>query len=328
MKRPILLPLVPLYAAAVALRSLGLRLGIEGVQKLAWPVISVGNLSAGGTGKTPLTVALARLLVSQGFAVDVLSRGYGRTGNSAEKVDPAGESDRFGDEPLLIAREAEIPVYVAARRGQAGHLAESEAARPGIHLLDDGFQHRQLHRDIDIVLINSDDLSDFLLPAGNLREPLSSLNRATVFAISAEDEEAVRKLNPLGKPIWRFRREMIVPKTSPPAVAFCGIARPEQFFAGIEAAGVSIAAKHAFPDHHRFTPGDIALLARLVQSTGAKALLTTAKDRIRLSALEAEIHQIAPLHSVGLHTSLLDETTVAAWITAQLKPRLLPSSRD
>ena len=319
MKRPFLLPLVPLYAAGIALRSLGLHLEIERIQKLERPVISIGNLSAGGTGKTPLTIALAKLLVSHGFGVDVLSRGYGRTGKSAEKVDPAGEPSRFGDEPLLIACEADVPVYVAKRRFEAGRLAEASRSGQGVHLLDDGFQHRQLHRDIDIVLINSEDLSDTLLPAGNLRELLSSLNRATVFAIPEEDEAAMRKLQPLGKPIWRIRREMTVPNISRPAVAFCSIARPEQFFAGIEGAGVPIAAKYSFPDHHRFTQADIALLTRLVQSTGAKAFLTTAKDRVRLSAVEAEIQQIAPLHTVGLRASFLDEASVAAWIAAKLK---------
>src|SRR5580658_4881069 len=143
-----MLPLVPLYAAGAALRMAALRIGLRPVRRLQWPVISVGNLSAGGTGKTPFTIALAKLLVRNGLHVDVLSRGYGRTDTAVMRVDPAGSAERFGDEPLLIANAAQVPVYVAAKRWLAGQLAEREYALHGklggVHLLDDGFQHRQL----------------------------------------------------------------------------------------------------------------------------------------------------------------------------------------
>src|ERR1700752_4234048 len=184
MKRPWLAPLVPVYAAGAALRDLRIRNGWEPVRRLRWPVVSVGNLSTGGAGKTPLAIALARLLTSRGFHVDVLSRGYGRTSREAARVSPDGTAAEFGDEPLLIARETGVPVYVALQRYQAGLLAEAEAdaasaageqnigqsESPSAHLLDDGFQHRQLHRDVDILLMNRADWHDSLLPAGNLRE--------------------------------------------------------------------------------------------------------------------------------------------------------------
>jgi len=123
--------------------------------------------------------------------------------------------------------------------------------------LDDGFQHRQLHRDIDILILNSQDwFEDKLLPAGNLREPRSAIKRATVIAIPAEDatiEPSLRSANRFWEgPVWRFRREMAVPEILGPVVAFCGIARPEQFFSGLASAGIQLAAKHAFSDHHRF----------------------------------------------------------------------------
>src|SRR5271154_1232201 len=114
-----MVPLLPLYAASSALRWAGSQ-----PKRLGWPVISVGNLSAGGTGKTPFTIALAKLLVREGFHVDVLSRGYGRAGTDVERVDPDGSAERFGDEPLLLAREAAVPVYVGAQRFEAGTLAE------------------------------------------------------------------------------------------------------------------------------------------------------------------------------------------------------------
>src|SRR5258708_1971016 len=135
MRRPLMAPLIPLYAAGAALRSAGLRLGLERVQRLSWPVISVGNLSAGGAGKTPLTIASAGLVAGEGIQVDVFSRGYGRIGTAIEQVDPDGSPERFGDEPLLIAREAGVPVYVGAQRFEAGRLAEAKpesAAR--VHL--------------------------------------------------------------------------------------------------------------------------------------------------------------------------------------------------
>ena len=187
-----MLPLVPLYLAGSTLRWAGVK-----PKRLAGPVVSVGNLSAGGTGKTPFVIALAKLLMAQGIAVDVLSRGYGRTGSGADRVDPEGRAEAFGDEPLLIAREAGVPVFVGAKRLEAGALAEREF-RAQVHLLDDGFQHRQLYRDVDIVLVNSEDLGDRLLPAGNLREPVSALRRATVFAVPSGDDAAVERLRALG----------------------------------------------------------------------------------------------------------------------------------
>src|SRR4051794_33496332 len=151
--RPWLLPLTPLYRLVLAARELQLRRAWQPVRQLRFPVISVGNLSTGGTGKTPVVIALAKALGQAGFAVDVLSRGYGRKSNAPGRVDPFGSAEDFGDEPLLIARESRVPVYVARERYQAGLLAERDPARerdqPCIHILDDGFQHRQLHRDVN-----------------------------------------------------------------------------------------------------------------------------------------------------------------------------------
>src|SRR5277367_3799169 len=121
MKRPWLVPLVPLYAAGLAMHMAGFRLGALPLRRLRWPVISVGNLSVGGTGKTPFTIALAKLLAREGWHVDVLSRGYGRKDTAAvRRVDTAGSAEEFGDEPLLIANSTAVPVYVAAERWRAG----------------------------------------------------------------------------------------------------------------------------------------------------------------------------------------------------------------
>jgi tetraacyldisaccharide 4'-kinase len=307
-----MLPLVPLYLAGSALRWAGVK-----PKRLAGPVVSIGNLSAGGTGKTPFVIALAKLLMAQGIAVDVLSRGYGRTGSGADRVDPEGRAEAFGDEPLLIAREAGVPVFVGAKRLEAGALAEREF-HAQVHLLDDGFQHRQLYRDVDIVLVNSEDLGDRLLPAGNLREPVSALRRATVFAVPSGDDAAVERLRALGltQPVWRFRREMVVPELAGPVVAFCGIARPEQFFAGLEAAGVSIAARQVFPDHHPFTDAEMQSLQALVHRSSAVALITTEKDRVRLEPLAAKF--TVSLMTAGLRVALQDGEAAVDGLRARL----------
>jgi tetraacyldisaccharide 4'-kinase len=314
-----MLPLVPVYAAGWALRAAGFLLGSEPVRRLKWPVVSVGNLSAGGTGKTPFTIALAKLLVAEGLHVNVLSRGYGRRSAAAARVDLTGTAEEFGDEPLLIAREASVRVFVASRRYDAGSLAEWEGAIRGVHLLDDGFQHRQLARAVDIVLVNSEDLADRLLPAGNLREPLSALRRATVFAVPVDDEAAVVRLRGLGlkQPVWRFRREMSVPEVAGPVLAFCGIARPEQFFAGIERSGVTIAARRVFRDHYRFRATDLRVLEWMADRSGARALLTTEKDRVRIGELAVHLGQV-PLLTVGLRVVLEDEAGVAACLNGRL----------
>jgi tetraacyldisaccharide 4'-kinase len=338
MKRPWLLPLVPLYAAGAAVRSAALRFGLEPVRRLSWPVVSIGNLSAGGTGKTPFTIALAQLLLREGIHVDVLSRGYGRKSSEIERVDAHGSAGQFGDEPLLIAGKTGVPVYVGAQRYRAGRLAESDASpRTGAHLLDDGFQHRQLVRQADIVLVNSEDLDDSLLPAGNLREGITALKRAAVLAVPDGDDAAVERLQALslgpriGQAIWRFRREMTLPElpeslAGKPVVAFCGIARPEQFFAGLAKKGFQVAASRAFPDHHSFTEADLATLRKLRESTGSGALVTTAKDFVRLGELAATLDSAKTIFAVDLQMIFEDEAEVVAWLRRALGLAVVASS--
>ena len=322
--RKLLLPLVPAYRLALALRELRLGTKLEPVRRLRWPVVSIGNLSTGGAGKTPLTIALAKILESHGLRVDVLSRGYGRDSQLAARVNPDGTAEEFGDEPLLIARETGVPVYVAGQRYEAGLLAESERSadsRFGLHILDDGFQHRQLHRDVDILLLDRRDWQDGLLPAGNLREPLKAARRAGVIAIPADDAELEDALSAWGwvEPIWRLRRTMEVPAVDGPVVAFCGIARPEQFFAGLEAAGLKVAARIAFPDHHRYTSADLKRLISAAQKTGAAALITTEKDKVRLGKLPSAFPESLPLKTAGLRVEIEHEDEAIDWLVDWLK---------
>lgn len=317
--RKLLLPLVPAYRLALALRELRLGTKLEPVRRLRWPVVSIGNLSTGGSGKTPLTIALARMLENHGLRVDVLSRGYGRRSQHAARVDPDGTAEEFGDEPLLIAQETGVPVYVAGQRYEAGLLAERERSadsRFGLHLLDDGFQHRQLHCDLDVLLLDRRDWEDGLLPAGNLREPLKAARRAGVIAIPADDTELEDALCEWGwvGPIWRLRRTMEAPAVDGPVVAFCGIARPEPFFAGLEAAGLRVAARIAFPDHHRYTAADLKRLISASQKTGAAALVTTEKDNVRLGELSTVLQETLPLKTAGLRIEIEREGKAIEWL--------------
>jgi tetraacyldisaccharide 4'-kinase len=321
--RTLLLPLVPLYRLALKLREVRLGSRLEPVQRLRWPVVSIGNLSTGGAGKTPLTIALARAITRRGLHVDVLSRGYGRQSPLPARVDAEGTAAAFGDEPLLIAQATEVPVYVAAQRYLAGLTAEDGSADlpPGLHLLDDGFQHRQLFRDVDILMLNGRDLADRLLPAGNLREPLEAACRATVIAIPADETALEAKLKGRGweGPIWRLRRRMDVPAIDGAAVAFCGIARPEQFFEGLEAGGLRLAARVAFADHHRYTAGDIERLLAKARGAGACAFITTEKDRVRMGKLGAAFPESLPLKTAGLRVEIEDESAAVDWLVDRIE---------
>jgi tetraacyldisaccharide 4'-kinase len=307
------LPLAPLewmYGSIVRYRNA--RFDRIPAQRLRRPVISVGNLSVGGSGKTPLVICLARLLAKEN--PDVLSRGYGRSGTKAERVDVQGSAEQFGDEPLLIARSAGVPVYVGASRLQAGLLAESEAAdqydQAGVHLLDDGFQHRQLARDLDIVVLHRSDIEGRLLPAGRLREPLSSLKRAGVIVLRQEDAELESTIGAYARSdcrVWRMQRSLALSSPVHRALIFSAIGRPNEFFRGLEAAGVGIVRAVRFRDHHRFSMEDIDRLAALGQRLGSDGFVVTAKDEVKLdSAMRARLNEVAPLHTAKLTVTLED----------------------
>jgi tetraacyldisaccharide 4'-kinase len=310
---PLLLaPLELVYGSLVRARNA--RFDRRPVQRLGWPVVSIGNLSVGGAGKTPLVICLARLLAREGFHVDVLSRGYGRSERTVERVDAAGSVQRYGDEPLLIARSTGVPVYVGSSRCEAGLLAENERAEQGVHLLDDGFQHRQLGRNLDIVLVHRSDLRERLLPAGRLREPLSSLLRADVIVLRQEDAELESAFRPYVRPeccFWRVRRRLALPRPLQRAVAFCGIARPDEFFQALAGVGGEVVERVRFRDHHRYTPADIERLAERGRRLGCDAFVMTSKDEVKLdAAMRSRLNAVAPLYTAELTVELEDEEAV------------------
>ena len=294
-----------IFGSGVAIRNALYDSRVLKVRKLSRPVVSIGNLSVGGSGKTPFVIALGELLKQRGIAFDVLSRGYGRQSARIGVVDQQGAAEQFGDEPLLIARRLGIPVVVGADRYEAGLMAETQFGSK-LHLLDDGFQHRRLHRDFDIVMLPPGDLKDALLPLGRLREPLSSLRRADAVVLTSadlHDAETARRYISSPEMLYTAPRVLEVDSTSGKVVAFCGIARPEQFFSQLRSLNIELAAQISFRDHHSYAQADIERLLKSKADSGAAVFVTTEKDRINLGALA---RQLQPLHVATLRIVLDD----------------------
>lgn len=310
-------PLSAIFGAGVALRNALYDRRIFKVQRLVRPVVSIGNISVGGSGKTPFVIALGELLQQRGIEFDVLSRGYGRSSTGIAAVDPNGSPAQFGDEPLLIARKLRAPVIVGADRYRAGLLAEKQFSSK-LHLLDDGFQHRRLHRDFDIVLLPAEDQRGTMLPMGYLREPLSALERADAIVLTDSQEPPLSPLPSFhAKSIWRARRHIEI-EADGRLIAFCGIARPQQFFDVLKAAHQEIAGTLTFGDHHRYAQRDVDRLLDLKKQTGAFGFITTEKDTINLGALSA---QLQPLRTAMLRIDLESHDSVMAELLKTLEQR-------
>ncbi len=350
-------PLVPLYAAGLAVKDGLRRVGVLPTRKLTWPVVSVGSLSAGGAGKTPVVIALAELLRDRGWAVDVLSRGYGRFGRGVEKVDPeAGDAARrFGDEPVLLARSLQLPIWVGSDRFAAGEAAErggsdereadSSASlrndkqmvlrddQRRVHVLDDGFQHRRLARAVDVVLVTEEDLEDALLPAGNRRERLAALRRADVVVLREEERERVAPMtqdllrgNIL---MWTIRRQISFPEVTPVLftdvatyghIAFSAIARPANFVQMLGKAGVGVLEAVSFADHHVYTDDDLTRLVKTHDVSVANGFVTTEKDAVKLSpAMRARLEAVGPLVVARLQSLFVNEAEVVRELEARLR---------
>jgi len=287
-------PLSAIYGGVVGARNALYDRGWLRSRSLQGPVVSVGNLSTGGSGKTPFVILLGELLKARGIRFDVLSRGYGRKTRGVLLVDPGGLPRDFGDEPLLMTRRLRVPVVVGEDRYEAGRFAEARFGAQ-IHLLDDGFQHRGLQRDFDIVLVTPDDARDRLLPAGRLRESLGGLQRADAVALASG---ASAESFPLaGKMVWRVRRGIVtenLPQNIPARpVVFCGIARPQNFLLQLRAAGIAPVAEAFFRDHHAYTEKDVRDLLQLRQRSEADGFVTTEKDAVNLGGYLAGLTPLA-----------------------------------
>ena len=255
---------------------------------MPYPVISVGNLSMGGSGKTPVVAALARLLRQRGERPVVLTRGYRRR-HATEGVLVVSDGqrvlesvERSGDEPQMLARMLPgVPVLVGADRYLAGVFAGRHFAAT-VSILDDGFQHVQLERDVDLVLVSVDDLNDRVLPAGHLREPLAAAHLADAVLVSGGEGDVVAVADRLKHPtMFRVNTTYSRGATNGRVVAFAGIARPERFFNALRSLGYDVARELSFPDHHWYRSSDIAAIEAAARDANAPLIVTTEKDAVR-----------------------------------------------
>jgi tetraacyldisaccharide 4'-kinase len=304
-------PIAIVYEGVVRLRAACYRSGVFKSVRVTPRVVSVGNLTVGGAGKTPFTIRLAELIRQQGRSVAVLSRGYKRKSRISTILVSDGEkilanAQSSGDEASLIARRlSRIPVVAGSPKWRAAQWLESKLNVEWI-VLDDGFQHLKLLRDRNILLLDAERPFDNgqLIPLGRLREPLSAVSRASVVVLVGDSaqkpvdkilKEKLRLLCPLA-PVFTAHREgigvstlegqKIAPTESLAGMklfAFCGLARSEQFFQDLKTQGLKLADQTAFADHHQYRASDARRILTRASAAGAEALITTAKDATKLS---------------------------------------------
>lgn len=318
MKSLILPPLSALYSAVTRTRLSLYQRGTFRTTRLSRPVISVGNITAGGTGKTPLVEFVSKIIAGTGKKVCILTRGYGRQNPERQVVVSDGRAilatpAEAGDEPYLLATNllGLAAVISNADRISAAHDA-IEVFGTECFVLDDGFQHLRLARDLNIVTIDatnpwgSGQRAGQLLPHGRLREPLSGLSRADCVVLTRCDQ--TENLDPLreqiraligGRPV--FESTMKPTRASlpgGPVAAFCAVGNPQSFFSQVKAVGYEVVSEQVFRDHHNYTQKDIDDLTGTATRSGATSLVTTAKDAVKLrsfsfslpySVLEIEI---------------------------------------
>jgi tetraacyldisaccharide 4'-kinase len=307
-------PFSPLYSCLMANRSSLYTNGFLTQHKLEVPVISVGNLVMGGTGKTPLVQYLADLLLNHGRKPVILSRGY--KGTSRSVINVVANNDAIlmsaaeaGDEPRLLADTLPgVPVLTGKKRFLTGRYAIDNLGTDTI-ILDDGFQHLALHRDLDLVLFSAPKFlgNGRVIPGGELREPLSSLNRANAIIITGASKELATEVGEFiaflqqkfpGKPVFTGRYQVhekisrvdqdkteFLPAEElkiKPLFGFCGIAQPLSFQSTLQRENITLTGFASYPDHYMYSRSEIISLVNKARKSGANALITTAKDFVKL----------------------------------------------
>lgn len=284
-----LLPLSLLFAGLAAIRRGAYGIGLLRAKKLPVPVVVIGNISVGGTGKTPLTIHLANHLRQLGLRPGIISRGYGGSAQQATAVHSDSPADLVGDEPILIARHTGCPVYVCRDRAAAGLALLAAHPECNLLLCDDGLQHYQLARDIEIAVVDAArGFGNRLpLPAGPLRETPARLRRVTAIVVNGYGEPRLPQ-----RPIFRMQLSgsycyrLNAPQETCPAaelagrklMAVAGIGNPQRFFRQLQGLGLRIETT-AFPDHHAFTPADLAF-------PGYDTILLTEKDAVKCAGFK------------------------------------------
>ena len=331
--RPLLLPFTYVYGAGVVIRNWFFDIGILRSQSVGVPVISVGNISAGGVGKTPFVELLVRKLIHRGRKVAVVSRGYKRAtsgmvvvSNGAFRCAEASES---GDEPAQMAAKLDGAVVIVDEQRVRGARYAVSAFGANVIVLDDGFQHRTIRRDADVVILSSADVSNpgWMLPAGNRREPLRSLQRASLIAVSRCDdvrqfEDALRdlsrwtdkpaiglstKVSAFRKASTRFSVDLGGLKGKA-VMAFSGIGNPESFEKTLRSLGLDVRKHVAFSDHHAYRENELIELEKGARELGIDFLVTTEKDVARFDSKNAAHESFlnrAPLYYIEIEQTIL-----------------------
>lgn len=325
-----LIPFSIIYAIIQNVRAEFYRRGVFKTKRLPRPVISIGNITVGGTGKTPAVAYIARFLLAQGLKVAVLSRGYGGSLEGATAIVSDGvtillEPEQCGDEPFLLA--CTIPglmVVIGSDRHEAGLLAISRLS-PDVFILDDGFQHLRLYRDLNILLLDYSHPfgNGWTLPAGLLREPRSALARTDMVIFTRCPEGPLSPRTMPGTLFCSARHQLSTARSFSEDiplpfstllgrrfVAFAGIAEPQFFFEGLRAQGLNLAATLCFPDHAEYTDAQIAEISSALKASGADSIITTEKDGVKLKRLPAGLNEKMLLAKLDL--VLVDPAPLAA----------------
>jgi tetraacyldisaccharide 4'-kinase len=341
----LLAPLATLYGAITQARLALYRRGILNVSKLDAPVISVGNLTTGGTGKTPLVEYVARVIAAEGQKACVLTRGYGRESPRervlvSDGVHVLADENEAGDEPRLLAENLQglAAVVSDANRFAAGRWAIAELGSE-VLVLDDGFQHVQLARDLNVAVVDAIDAwaGGHLLPRGRLREPRTELTRADCIVITradqADDIDSLKReiekvsnnrtlftsrmrvtgLRPLHEKAFRIEAGP-KPEIASPVAVFCAIGNPPSFIKQVEQEGYDVVAVTRFPDHHKYDLRDVGSIVEKAKMAGARSLITTAKDAVKLRDLCFEI----PCYVLDIEICLDEETRFVEMIHAAI----------
>ncbi len=303
-----------LYRGVTVARAAMYRRGWLRVHRLPVPVIVVGNLVAGGSGKTPLTIALARGLAARGWRPGIVSRGYGRTSREPLRVTAGMSPEACGDEPLLIARQTGLPVFVDADRVAAAHRLVAEGCN--LLIADDGLQHLRLGRDIEIEVLDGERRhgNGRLIPAGPLREPAGRAvdHRVVNGGQAAAGEWPMRLALGAAQPLAGGPPRPLADFSSRPVHAVAGIGHPARFFDALRALGLD-PIEHPFPDHHAFTAPELAF-------SPPAPLLMTEKDAVKCTSLGLADAYAVPASAElpeALFTAL--QQRLATWSPAHAK---------
>lgn len=314
---PVLYPFSIFYGVGVWLRNLLFDVGVIPSRKIGAPVISIGNITAGGTGKTPVTMEVAKFYIEKGKRAAIISRGYGRASRGTLVVSDGrtvlANASQAGDETVLMAQQLRQAIVIVDEQRVRGARKAVDDFHAEVIVLDDGFQHRYLKRDLDIVLIdgNRPFFDTGLLPAGYRREPLSSVKRASIVVVTKVEHEidAEKILNderlssvpnkfsssyvPAAlRSVFGDVRQSLEMLKKHSVVAFSGIADSKHFELAIEKLGARILDSISFRDHHKYTKADIRLIVEMFRTKNADMIVTTEKDAVKLSEFYEELSRL------------------------------------